>query len=265
MAFYSNFYVKSWGPQWPIEEFRSISVDLRTTQQFEIFRGQEMKEGERPAFHVKARGDPKWYLVEEGEIQWIVSPEAKNATYEATCVTMDKIVINTRWVQLCDNIKGRHGILLDSTEGITTTVSLRSRLFESIIVPNFTPRFKEEFKVKDPRVRVYPGALYEFLISETHPMHKYDVCMDYCCTLYGCEKAVLPRVDLTVLFSRQLLRKTDGVLWLTFSTRSPGNSIDRTVADTVSLIQSLSETHGYRIRLDECGCYGQMCYFLYKT
>ena len=264
MSHYPNFYVKSWGPQWPIEAFRAILIDSQTNQ-WSWVRGEKPEPNCQEAFQVKGRGDPQWYLVNGCDIQWIVSPEAKSGGYEVNTITLEKIVINARWVQLCNNIKGRDGILLDASEGITSTVSLESGLFRSLIVPNFTPKFAEDFKVKDERVRVYPGALYELLVGEDHLGQSYDFALDYCCTLYGSDQAVLPRVDLTLLFSRQLLRKRNGVLWLTFSTRSAGNSVDRTVADTVSLIRELSNKHAYQTKLEDCGYYGHMVYFLYKT
>jgi hypothetical protein len=261
MNCYKNFYVKSWGPQWPIEEFRAIVY--KGNKQWAWFRGRP-HHSYKQAFQVKAFGDDKWYLVEESEIQWITSPEAKYMTYDSDSVTMEKIVMNTRWIQLCDNIGNRHGLVLDSIQGLTCTVSLASTLFSTIVVPNFTPGFMDVFAVKDARVNVYPGALYEYLVGESHEA-TYDVCMDYCCTLYGSEQAVQPRVDLSVLFRKQLLRKKDGVLWLTFSTRSAGNSIARTRTDTIAFVQELSDKYAYRTNLIETGSYGQMCYFLYKT
>lgn len=264
MSYYPNFYVKSWGPQWPIIEFRTISVERQLeTNQWSLVRGENPGPNCKEAFHVKAKGDPQWYLVDGSDIQWIVSPEAKSGAYKATTICMDKIVRNARWVQLCDNIGNRDGIVLDASEGVTTTMSLESGLFRKLIVPNFTPKFAEDFKVKDDRVRVYPGALYELLIGEDHVGKSYDFALDYCCTLYGSNHAVLPRVDLTLIFSRQLLRKRNGVLWLTFSMR--GNSVDRTVADTISLIKELSDQHQYTTKGVDCGYYGQMVYFLFKT
>lgn len=263
-----NFYVRSWTSQYVIESFRTIIYDDHN--HYYVDMEDSVPAGFKRAFHVKAVNDEQVYLVDEDDLVRILPPEGKYETYDGETISRQKVEMNSLWLSFCDGVGHRTALLLDGPLGVTSGVCVRSGLFESITVTNYMKNFAQRFP-KDllEHVRIYPGALYEYLLDQgNESSHELDVAMDYCCSFYGSETGVKPMADLHLLFHTKRLRAKKGVLWLTFSIRSRGNSADRTLQDVRDYIHSLSNASGYVVTLRASGTYfhnSTMCYFFYTT
>jgi hypothetical protein len=165
---------------------------------------------------------------------------------------------------------GREIVVLDSPAALTTNVLHTVRQcfgFQKIHVPNLDARFLEhaspDFSTK---ATFYHASVYEWMrdLDEDDDV-TYDFALDYCCTFYV-SGAQNPKADLTLMFQKGLLAKHNGCLWMTFSTRSPGNSIDKTKKEVPEWMHATAQHFGYTLVLEKMGNYGKgMCYFFFRT
>jgi hypothetical protein len=167
---------------------------------------------------------------------------------------------------------GREIVYLDAPSALTTNTLHTFRHcfgFKKLHVPNLDADFlkhaPDDFSSK---ATYYHASFYEWGrdLSEDDDA-TYDVGLDYCCTFGGDAKAgKIPKADLTLMFQKRLLAQHNGILWLTFSTRSAGNSIAKTKRDVVEWIQTTARHFQYGIKLETMGNYGGgMVYFFFRT
>ena len=111
----------------------------------------------------------------------------------------------------------------------------------------------------------YDGTVYELmrdLPEDDSNTEGYHMGLDYCCTFEGNAEFVRPKSDIRLMFAKQILRKRDGVCWMTFSKRGKKSQYIQSI---VTWVKKEGARLGYNMELLEQGTYGTVAYFFWKT
>lgn len=147
----------------------------------------------------------------------------------------------------------RRVIILETEALITTRAICETGQFQpfkdQILIPTIHPTFLplDQNLSKYTRVFVNTRAVHlcRDIVIDNKEFEGFDFGLDYCCTLTRLEDS--PLADLAMIFQRQLLAKSNGVLWLTFSCRQKYNSRQKTIVNVEHVIQNLAKQYNYRI------------------
>lgn len=162
----------------------------------------------------------------------------------------------------------RHVVYLDSPSGLTTKMLTSTRLFDKtqLHIPNMDPGFLTfASSIVKSTATVYYRSLYEWMrdLPRDHSV-QYDIGADYTCTFAG-NPSIRPKVDLQIMFERQLLARHNGVLWLTLSYRQRHATLAGLQKEIMGWIELLAQTFGYKVVCNEKGSYFGVMYFLFVT
>ena len=266
-------YVKTWRRQWgrlPITHLRPVHIRAHDdTQRIESF---PIPKGWKRGNQVRTADSESFQLIDAHELV-VPRPVKKSTSFDSNC--SHKLQRNLDWLALCighPRGPGREAIVLDGIGLKTSMLSGWGNAFEKIHVPNFDTEFEKKLAVTKPNnVTIYPGSMYEFLLTQDHTTEGYDVAADYCASFGGNQDFVLPQGDLTYLLSHGLFARKNGVLWLTFSTRHKGGSAEGTLREVKKFMKTLSQETDYTLELCSCGSYfntdakGLMVYLFYRS
>ena len=151
----------------------------------------------------------------------------------------------------------RRVIILETEALITTRTIVETGQFYSgknqILIPTIHPTFEGLDKNLTKYIQVFVNTRAVHLCRDIVIDNKdnkdnaegFDFGLDYCCTLTRLEDS--PLADLAMIFQRQLLAKSNGVLWMTFSCRQKYNSRQKTIHNVEHVIQNLASQYKYRI------------------
>lgn len=254
-----TLYVKTWVRKWghvPIKRLQRVIIGPRKDEQRLVTDYHaRVPRGWKAGYQVTGFADDEVHLIDAEELR---VPHSK-AEVPFASVCPEKMLRNIKWLETClQHPRGteREAIVLDGHLLNTSQFSHQCHLFQRIHVPNFNPGFKDALLVKPhPSTHIFPGSLYEFLITHDHPKAGYDLALDYCCTFEGQQGLVQPKADLTYVLEQGVLARHHGVLWLTFSTRRVGGSAESTRHDVTQFLTRLSRRTGYRLKLCDQGDY----------
>ena len=182
----------------------------------------------------------------------------KNRVNKVVCLLKSMLRRKRQEVVVLDHYKMRTSTLLAKELGLKRT---------QIHVPNPDPDFTTKIGSRLAKIAtVTHETLFEWInrqdTEDEDLVAAFDVLADYCCTWEGngqCE----PSVDLHAMFRKTLLAKTNGVLWLTFSTRASSAS---EVANKVKRWVAEEALHfDYALNLAYEQAYGTVVTFVYVT
>jgi len=192
---------------------------------------------------------------------------------------------NDSWLQEKNTINGlvalliskyrreRQEIVILDHYDLRTTSWLASVNFkpEQLHVPNPDPAFLEHAdREKIGLATVTCETLFDWMNRQDTEDEKlvglFDVLADYCCTWEGRKKGknrCRPSLDIYNMFRKTLLAKSDGVLWLTFSTR--GTSSKEVVSSVTQWINKVALRFDYTLWLAFTRTYGSVVALVFIT
>lgn len=189
--------------------------------------------------------------------------------------TLDKFTCNVTflWLLLQYHRPQRNIVYLESPCGRTTNELTREEKlyqFGELHVPNPDPDFLKQIRSIypdfDAKVHYHECTIYEWMRDLDHHSKVYDFGLDFCCTFDGNKQNNKPKQDLIMMFQKKLLAPHNGILWLTFSTRSPKRSSKPAKERCVEVrdwVLNLAKDFGYQIELIYHGDYGKGIFYLF--
>lgn len=211
----------------------------------------------------------KHYLVKYNSYKRVTfSPDEYD---EQQSYSKDKLEVNKLFRNFLHTYKreNRQIVYLDSPAATTSRVLHEAGYKkDQLHVPNPNKNFMEMVPRKfHSWAKHYDATLYEWMRDlDDMSGEEYDIGADYCCNFLG-NTYCRPKADITLLFQNRLFPRHNGVLWLTFSKRSPikGQTFTKTQEEVIDFVCTVGKFYHYNMRCVNHGDYGTVMYFFFVS
>jgi hypothetical protein len=280
-----TYYIDSWakmGENCPIVSAQLAYQNVRDLETIKIMEDEDDEKAQRP-YAISKKWEKGWCIgtVEDGHLKYYFvpfddyrRPRIEDQFDENHVNTGHKILVNHKFAMYlrdCDPNRVAEIIYLDAPQGQTTShLSVLGYTKDQLHCPNPNSEFVSKASpLFGQHATHYDGTVYELmrdLPENEEDAEGHHVGFDYCCTFEGNAQCVRPKSDIRLMFAKEVLRKRDGVCWMTFSTRLPkGGTVAAYLKSIENWVKAEGTRLGYNMELLEQGTYGKVAYFFWKT